>query len=253
MAARCCLCNKGRSFGAGVATFQLNELWQVLQSRAVMACCTGLPKAVVPLWQLAQLAVTPRWLKVAGDQAIVPWQAAQSCETWTCAVGLPGAAAPLWQLTQLLKRARCSNRAGIHANVVWQSAQAVLLAICVGDLPGARTPLWQLAQAPVTPACDKCGPAAPSTLPEVVALTTGAALCTAMLRSAVPCTRAVAPMTVAIVVCAGAGAAGGFFAAPPPQFLGLWQPLQSLPTWWPLGLVVKLVTPKKLNVDRSWH
>src|SRR5258708_31726129 len=204
MAAPCRLCNKGSSFGAGVATVRLNELWQVLQSSAVLACCTGWPKAVGPLWQLAQLAVTPRWLKVAGDQAIVPWQAAQSCETWTCAVGLPGAAAPLWQLLQRLKGARCSNRAGIHANVVWQSAQAVLLAICVGDLPGARTPLWQLAQAPVTPACDKCGPAAPSTLPEVVALTKGAVLCTALLRRAVPCTRAGAPMKGAVGGCARA-------------------------------------------------
>ena len=95
MAAPRCLCNKGRSLGAGVETVQLNVLWQVLQSRAVTACCTGLPKAVVPLWQLTQLAVTPRWLKVAGDQAIVPWQDPQSCEVWMCAVGLPGAAAPL--------------------------------------------------------------------------------------------------------------------------------------------------------------
>ena len=95
MAAPCCLCNKGRSLGAGIATVQLIVLWQVLQSRAVIACCTGLPKAVVPLWQLAQLVVTPRWLKVAGNQAIVPWQDPQSCEVWTCAVGLPGAAALL--------------------------------------------------------------------------------------------------------------------------------------------------------------
>src|SRR5258708_3177333 len=245
MAAPCRLCNKGSSFGAGVATVRLNELWQVLQSSAVLACCTGWPKAVGPLWQLAQLAVTPRWLKVAGDQAIVPWQAAQSCETWTCAVGLPGAAAPLWQLMQRLKGARCSNRAGIQANVVWQSAHAVLLAICVGALPGARTPLWHLAQVPVTPACDilelalmfnNGAPAAPGALLAVVALTMGAKLCTAMLCTAVLCTRVVAAMTVAMVVCAGTGAAGGFFAAPPPQFFGLWQPLQSLPPWWPLRL-----------------
>jgi len=55
-------------------------LWQLLQSRAVIACCTDLPRAVAPLWQLAQPAVTPRWLKVAGDHAIVPWHDAQSCE-----------------------------------------------------------------------------------------------------------------------------------------------------------------------------
>ena len=32
------------------------------------------PCAVVPLWQLAQLPVTPAWLKVAGVQALVEWQ-----------------------------------------------------------------------------------------------------------------------------------------------------------------------------------
>ena len=227
-------------------------LWQLLQSRAVIGCCTDLPKAVLPLWQPTQLAVTPRWLKFAGDQAIVPWHDAQSCEVWMCAVDLPGAAAPLWQLMQLPRGARCSNRAGIQAKVVWQSAHAVLLAICVDDLPGARTPSWQLAQAPVTPACDilelplmlnKGEPAAPNGLLAAAVPTMGAVLCA----------RAVALMTVAMVLCAGAAGAGGFCPAPPPQFFGLWQPLQSLPTWWPLGLVVKLVTPKKLRVDRSWH
>jgi hypothetical protein len=40
----------------------------------------GLPGAVVPLWQVLQLpAVTPLWLKVAGNQAGVLWQVSQLC------------------------------------------------------------------------------------------------------------------------------------------------------------------------------
>ena len=42
------------------------------------------------------------------------------------------------------------------------------------------------------------------------------------------------------------------FAAPPPQLFGLWQPLQSWPTWWLFGRVVRLVTPKKL-LPVSWQ
>jgi hypothetical protein len=91
---------------------------------------------------------------------------------------------------------------------------------------------------------DNDAPAAPGALPGAVVLTIG---------GAVACTREVALITVAMVLCAGAGAAGGLFPAPPFQLFGLWQPLQSLPTWWPLGLVVKLVTPKNFKVDRSWH
>src|SRR5258708_19745028 len=101
MAAPCRLCNKGRSFGAGVATLQLNVLWQVLQSRAVMACCTGLPKAVAPLWQLGQLVGTPRWLNLAGDHAIVPWQDAQSCAVCLCAPAFPPPPPPFCPLTPL--------------------------------------------------------------------------------------------------------------------------------------------------------
>ncbi len=33
--------------------------WQALQSSLVWMCWVGLPEASTPLWQLAQLAVTP--------------------------------------------------------------------------------------------------------------------------------------------------------------------------------------------------
>ena len=112
--------------------------------------------------------------------------------------------------------------------MLWQLLQSRAVIACCTDLPRAVAPLWQLAQAPVTPACDilelpllfnKGEPAAPGALPG--APTNGAAVCP----------RVVAAMTVAMVLCAGAAGAGGFCPAPPPQFFGLWQPLQSLPTW----------------------
>jgi hypothetical protein len=50
--------------------------------------------------------------------------------------------------------------------------------------------------------------------------------------------------TVPIVLRVGTVAAATvLFAAAPFQLLGLWQPLQSWPAWWPFGRVVKLVTP----------
>jgi hypothetical protein len=36
-----------------------------------------LPVAVVPLWQLAQLPVTPLWSKTAPLQLVVLWQSSQ--------------------------------------------------------------------------------------------------------------------------------------------------------------------------------
>ena len=38
---------------------QLNVLWQVPQSRAVIGCCADLLSAVTPLWHAWQLDVTP--------------------------------------------------------------------------------------------------------------------------------------------------------------------------------------------------
>lgn len=79
---------------------QFIVLWQLPQSRVVIACCTGLLMAMTPLWQLRQVALTPTWLKVATFHATVPWQAPQSWVVCTCCAGLPDAATPLWQLVQ---------------------------------------------------------------------------------------------------------------------------------------------------------
>ena len=62
----------------------------------------GLPLALVPLWQEAQVpATTPVWLKVAGSQAVVRWQVSQEAEVTTWFVVLPFALVPLWQEAQV--------------------------------------------------------------------------------------------------------------------------------------------------------
>ncbi len=58
---------KGRGRAAGApTTVQFKVLWQLPQSRTVLTCCTCLPVAVMPLWQLTQDALSPRWLKATG-------------------------------------------------------------------------------------------------------------------------------------------------------------------------------------------
>ena len=55
-----------------VAGVQPDVRWQVSQDCVVGMCVVGLPVAVVPLWQVAQVpGAMPAWLKVAGVQALV--------------------------------------------------------------------------------------------------------------------------------------------------------------------------------------
>jgi hypothetical protein len=49
----------------------------------------GLPGAVVPLWQLLQLPVTPVWLNPAPDHVEVLWHESHEAVVWTCPDGLP--------------------------------------------------------------------------------------------------------------------------------------------------------------------
>ena len=60
-----------------------------------------MPVAVVPLWQLAQLPLTPEWLKLAGNQALTVWQSLHCAVVGMCVAGLPVAVAPLWQVEQV--------------------------------------------------------------------------------------------------------------------------------------------------------
>lgn len=72
------------------------ERWQFEQTLVVPGCMADLPVAVVPLWQLWQLPVTPVWLKVAGNHAVVLWQLLHSAVVGTCVAGFPVAEALLW-------------------------------------------------------------------------------------------------------------------------------------------------------------
>jgi hypothetical protein len=50
-------------------------VWHASHERVVTKWPVGLPLALVPLWQEAQVpATTPVWLNVAGSQAVVRWQ-----------------------------------------------------------------------------------------------------------------------------------------------------------------------------------
>ena len=47
------------------------DLWQVSQPAVVWICVAGLPKAVEPLWQLAQPLTMPVWFIFAPAKLIV--------------------------------------------------------------------------------------------------------------------------------------------------------------------------------------
>jgi hypothetical protein len=93
----------------------------------------GLPVAVLPLWQDAQLvaAVKDAWSTLAADQVLVDlWQLSQLPVTEACRLllGLPAAAAkaPLWQLTQLVPIGTLAcTRAGVQLLKpdLWQVSQ----------------------------------------------------------------------------------------------------------------------------------
>jgi hypothetical protein len=77
-------------------------VWQASHARVVTKWPDGLPVAVEPLWQVAQLpGVTELWLKVAGNHAVVLWQLSQEAVVGTCPLGLPVAVDPLWQVEQV--------------------------------------------------------------------------------------------------------------------------------------------------------
>jgi hypothetical protein len=59
-------------------------------------CVAALPRALVPLWQVAQLpGATPAWLTVAGVQAVVRWQLSHAAVVGTWVAALPRALVPL--------------------------------------------------------------------------------------------------------------------------------------------------------------
>lgn len=86
----------------------------------------GLPSAVVPLWQVAQVpAAMPAWFITAPVNVVVPlWHTSHDCVVTTWVAGLPIAVVPLWQVAQLPgAMPEWLNDAGIHAVVRWQESQ----------------------------------------------------------------------------------------------------------------------------------
>ena len=161
----------------------------------------------------------------------------------------------MWLLTQLAVRFRWSKRAGSQAIVVWQFSHALLLETCFAVLPEASVPLWQLAQLLITPAWVIGARAVPRSPTPIDGAALVAAANAGLIAGFPPRALgalAVAEMTDAVgdttvvTLTADFVPAMVLFAAPPPQLFGLWHLLQSWPTWWPLGRVVKLVTPLSL-------
>ena len=109
--------------------------------------CVGLPLAVVPLWQLAQLLVMPVWLILApANEVVLLWQVSQAAVVTMWVVGLPLAVVPLWQLAQPGDAGVIILAPANEAVLLWQVSQAAVVTMCVVGLPLAVVPLWQLAQ-----------------------------------------------------------------------------------------------------------
>src|SRR2546423_3437106 len=81
----------------------------------------GMPVADTPLWQLAQLLVTPRWVNTAPPQLSVVWQASHSRSVTMCVGPLPCACTPLWQDEQQPRTLGWPHvNAGHPAEGVWE-------------------------------------------------------------------------------------------------------------------------------------
>ena len=86
----------------GLTGSQAVLAWHASHERVVTKWLVGLPIALVPLWQEAQVpATTPVWLKVAGSQAVVRWQVSQDAVVTIWLAVLPLALVPLWQEAQV--------------------------------------------------------------------------------------------------------------------------------------------------------
>src|SRR2546423_13191408 len=97
----------------------------------------GMPVADTPLWQLAQLLVTPRWVNTAPPQLSVVWQASHSRSVTMCVGPLPCACTPLWQGEALARtRGWAEVAARVPATGAWQPAHRAGGGEGVGGLGG---------------------------------------------------------------------------------------------------------------------
>ena len=110
----------------------------------------GLPVAVEPLWQVAQVpGAMPVWLKRRRrpGRGLVA-RVARRCGRDMVA-GLPFAVEPLWQVAQVPGATPVWLKvAGIQAVVLWQVSHAAVVGMWLLGLPVAVEPLWQVAQVP---------------------------------------------------------------------------------------------------------
>ena len=71
---------KAGKYAEAAAGFQALVVWQSSQLLPLVMWPLFLPVAAVPLWQLAQGAVTVLWSKLTADQLLVVWQSSQVLE-----------------------------------------------------------------------------------------------------------------------------------------------------------------------------
>lgn len=84
------------------------------------------PVALVPLWQLEHVPVTPLWSNRAFVHVFVVWQSSQAFVEGIWVGGLPVARVPLWQLEQLPVTPEWSNEDVLQVPEVWHVSQSLL-------------------------------------------------------------------------------------------------------------------------------
>jgi hypothetical protein len=145
-------------------------VWQLPQVLAVigavlcaLAPAVGLPVALTPLWQVAQLLpleILP-WANEVGFHADVLWQLSHCAYpvVGMCVVFLPVALTPLWQLVQLpaVVTLLWSNEVGVHQVVLWHTLHCCPpVGIWPDFKPVALVPLWQSVQFLPPSCCTVC-------------------------------------------------------------------------------------------------
>jgi hypothetical protein len=125
--------------------------WQESQAAVVGTWLVDLPRAALPLWQVAQdPAATPAWLNAAPVHAEVRWQESHDAVVTTCPGGLPPAVAPLWQDAQVPGTTpKWTKRAPVNVTVLWQTSQGCCVGACEGGMviDATRVPApWQPTQ-----------------------------------------------------------------------------------------------------------
>ena len=110
-----------------------------------MAMCDfDLPSAFAPLWQEAQLPVTPVWSqRTERNEKVLRWQLSQGAAVSICVEDLARACEPLWQAAQAPMIWLWLKRTCTQVAVVWQASQLAVVGPWVPRCPGAMPPLWQ--------------------------------------------------------------------------------------------------------------